>query len=107
EVGPRLVHTRRVKDEVELGRMRAAAAATAPGYAAAERMIRAGVTERQIQIELEAEFFRHGGNGAAYDTIVAAGANSAVLHFAPTSRAVCEGDAVLIDAGAAGSRYGS
>ncbi len=105
EVGERLTHVRRTKDEVELGRMRAAAAATVPGYAAARRMILAGVTERQIQIELEAEFFRHGGNVAAYDTIVAAGSNSAVLHFAPTSRAAREGDVVLIDAGAAVGRY--
>src|SRR5256885_1846609 len=46
ELSQTLLHARRVKDEVELGRMRAAAAATAPGYATAKRMIRAGVTER-------------------------------------------------------------
>ena len=40
--------------------MRRAAAATAAGFAVAERLIRPGVSEREIQIELEAEFFRRG-----------------------------------------------
>jgi Xaa-Pro aminopeptidase len=105
ELSERLAHARRPKDEVELQRMRAAAAATVPGFAAARRLIRAGVTERQIQIELEVEFYRNGANATAYDTIVAAGSNSAVLHFTPTSRVVRDGDVVLIDAGAAVGRY--
>jgi Xaa-Pro aminopeptidase len=105
ELAQALMHARRPKDDVELERMRAAAAATAPGYAAARRMMRPGVTERQIQVELEAEFFRHGASGTGYDTIVASGPNSAVLHFAPTSRVVREGENVLIDAGAAVDRY--
>jgi len=105
ELGAVLFHARRPKDQVELERMRAAAAATVPGYAAARRLIRAGVTERMIQVEMEAEFFRHGGSGTAYESIVASGANSAVLHFPPTSRVIREGDNVLIDAGAAIGRY--
>ena len=105
EVGHALLAARRPKDDVELGRMRAAAAATAPGYEAAKRMILAGVTERQIQVELETGFFRNGATGTAYGTIVASGRNSAVLHFPPTSRVVRDGDVVLIDAGAAIGRY--
>lgn len=105
ELAQALLHARRPKDEVELERMRAAAAATVPGYVAAKRMIHAGVSERQIQVELETGFFRHGATGTAYDTIVASGANSAVLHFPPTSRVVEDGDVVLIDAGAAVGRY--
>ena len=105
ELAQALLHARRPKDEVELERMRAAAAATAPGYEAARRMIQSGVTERQIQVELESGFFRHGATRTAYDTIVASGANSAVLHFPPTSRVVEAGDIVLIDAGAATGRY--
>jgi Xaa-Pro aminopeptidase len=105
ELGQVLLHARRPKDEAELERMRAAAAATVPGYEAARRMIHAGVTERQIQVELETGFFRYGGTATAYGTIVASGANSAILHWPAASRVVEEGDVVLIDAGAAVGRY--
>ena len=77
----------RPKDEVELDRMRRATAATAAGFAAVQRLIRPGVTERELQVELETEFFRHGGERTAFGTIVGAGSNSGVLHFTPGDRA--------------------
>ncbi len=107
ELREALLHVRRPKDAVELERMRRAAAATAAGYAAIEPLIRAGASEREIQIELEAAFFRNGGDRTAYGTIVAAGSNSAVLHFTPTGRRLREGEVLLIDAGAEIGRYAS
>ncbi|MHC4548923.1 MAG: aminopeptidase P N-terminal domain-containing protein [Planctomycetota bacterium] len=95
-----LTHARRPKDAEELGRIRKAAAATAAGFAAARDAIRPGVTERDVQIEIEAAFFRAGAQQAAYDTIVGSGPNAAILHFAPTGRVLAEGELVLIDAGA-------
>ena len=59
-----------------------------------------GATERRIQIEMEAEFFRSGAACTAYDTIVGSGPNAAVLHFAPTERTLQRGEVLLIDAGA-------
>jgi Xaa-Pro aminopeptidase len=100
-----LTHARRPKDELEIDRMRRAAAATAAGFAVAREMIRPGVAERQIQIELEAEFRRHGGDRTGFGTIVGTGSNSGVLHFTPTARALRAGDSVLIDAGAEVERY--
>ena len=96
---------RRRKDEDELERMRAAERATAAGFAAVQPLIRPGVTERRVQIELEAEFFRAGGDFLAFETIVAGGPNSAVLHFPPTARPFGEGELVLIDAGAEVQAY--
>jgi Xaa-Pro aminopeptidase len=98
-------HARRPKDTAQLERIRAAAAATAAGFKTAAEVIRPGVTERAVQIEMEAAFFRAGGTRTAYDTIVGIGPNSAVLHFMPTDRAAQEGDLVLIDAGAEVRRY--
>lgn len=105
ELRTALAHARRPKDEVELDRLRRAAAATAVGYEVARKAIRAGVTERQVHIELEAGFFRGGADYPAYNTIVGGGPNSAVLHFLPTTRAFREGEPVLIDAGGAIARY--
>jgi Xaa-Pro aminopeptidase len=98
---------RRRKDEVELERMRAAERATAAGFAAVQPLIRPGVTEREAQIELEAEFFRAGADFLAFDTIVGGGPHTAVLHFMPTERPFGEGELVLIDAGGEVQGYAS
>src|SRR5439155_19252949 len=66
-----------------------------------------GRTERELQIELEAEFFRQGADFLAFDTIVGSGPNSAVLHFQPSTRGFRDGDLVLIDAGAEVRGYAS
>jgi Xaa-Pro aminopeptidase len=102
-----LSHVRRVKDDVELDRMRAAERATSAGFAAVAPLIEPGRTERAIQIELEAEFFRNGADALAFDTIVGGGPNSAVLHFPPSARAFGDGELVLIDAGGEVRAYAS
>jgi Xaa-Pro aminopeptidase len=98
-------HARRSKDSAELNVLQRSAAATAAGFRKLRECIRPGVTERGLQVELEAEFFRHGATRTGYETIVGAGPNSAVLHFPPGSRILREGDFVLVDAGAEVDRY--
>ncbi len=109
ELEDAFLHARRVLDEVEIEHMHRACAATAAGHAYAHRMLTSGeaadMTERQLQVEIEAEFFRSGGDSTPYDTIVGSGPNAAVLHFAPGSREIAKGECVLIDAGAAHHRY--
>ncbi|HEV7514875.1 MAG TPA: aminopeptidase P N-terminal domain-containing protein [Thermoanaerobaculia bacterium] len=101
----KLLHARRPKSEEELERMRRAAAATAAGFAAVRPLIRPGVTERQLQIELEVVFLRAGADRTAYDSIVGSGPNSAIFHFSPSSRVLQAGELLLIDAGAEVLRY--
>jgi len=102
-----LSRVRRPKDAVELERMRVAQRATRAAFAVAVPRLREGTSEREVQIELEAEALRHGAEAMAYDTIVGGGVNSAVLHFAPTSRRFAAGELVLIDAGAEYLGYAS
>jgi Xaa-Pro aminopeptidase len=104
--GP-LDRIRRRKDELELDRMRRAESATCAAFAAAVPALQEGVSERAVQIELEAEAFRHGADAMAYDTIVAGGPNAAALHFAPSPRPFRAEELVLIDAGAEVSGYAS
>jgi Xaa-Pro aminopeptidase len=106
-VRERLLHARRPKDENELDRMRRAAAASAAGFAAVRPLLRPGITERALQIELEVAFFRAGGDKTAYDSIVGSGPNSAIFHFSPSSRVLRSGELLLIDAGAEIDRYAS
>jgi len=95
-----LTQARRPKDAIELDRIRSAARATAAGFARVRELIRPGITERALQIELEAEFFRHGSGRTAYDSIVGSGPNAAIFHVSPSHRACQSGEVVLIDAGA-------
>ena len=100
-----LRHARRPKDASELSLIRRAAAASAAGYAKLREHLRPGVTERALQIELEAEFARNGATRPGYGTIIGTGPNAAVLHFPPSDRAARPGEFVLVDAGAEIDRY--
>lgn len=100
-----LTHARRPKDAHEIALLRRAVSATARGYDAIRAHLRPGVTERALQNELEAEFRRGGADRTGYHTIVGSGPNSAVLHFAPSTRAARAGELVLIDAGGEVERY--
>jgi Xaa-Pro aminopeptidase len=100
-----LDHERRKKDDYELAQMRRAASATAAGYQAAHAFIRPGVTERQIQVEIEAAMGRAGAHGLGYHSIVGTGSNSRIFHFTPGDRVVQPDDLVLIDAGAQVDNY--
>ncbi|MBI2569500.1 MAG: aminopeptidase P family protein [Candidatus Schekmanbacteria bacterium] len=100
EMRRRLDTVRRPKGPEEIALVRAAVAATAAGYGRAGAVIRPGRSERDIQIELEAEMMRAGGHAPGYGTIVAAGSNAAVLHSTPGPRTAAADDVVLIDAGA-------
>ncbi len=102
-----LADVRRIKDAVELERMRAAERATEAAFAVAVPLLSEGASEREVQIEFEAEALRHGAEAMAYDTIIGGGPNSAVLHFAPTARRFQTQELVLIDAGAQYRGYAS
>ena len=100
ELRTRMDRVRRRKDALELTRMRRAADATRAGFETAVPFIAPGISERGLQIEIEAGFFRHGADTVAYDSIIASGPNAAVLHHLPTQRLLSAGELVLIDAGA-------
>jgi Xaa-Pro aminopeptidase len=100
-----VAESRRAKDGAELDRMRAAAAASRFGHFAAMRLARPGMSERALQIEIEAEFFRGGAERTAYGSIVGSGPNAAILHTAPSQRLLREGDLVLVDAAAESDGY--
>jgi len=100
---PRLVERlRMVKDDGEVALLRAACAAADAALAAllADGGVRAGRSELAIARELETLMVAHGADGPSFETIVAAGANSAVPHHRPTAAAVAAGDLVKMDFGA-------
>ncbi|EOM75918.1 aminopeptidase P family protein [Rhodococcus rhodnii] len=107
---PRLVEQlRMIKDEFEVGQLRAACAAADAALAdlIARGGLRPGRTEREVGRELESLMLDHGANGISFETIVAAGANSAVPHHRPTDAVLADGDFVKLDFGAEVGGYHS
>src|SRR3954469_12239951 len=93
---------REVKDAGEIALLRLACeAADAALTDLVERGgLRAGRTEKEVGRELEALMLDHGADGVSFETIVAAGANSAIPHHRPTDAVLAAGDFVKIDFGA-------
>ncbi|MFN0133320.1 MAG: aminopeptidase P N-terminal domain-containing protein [Phycisphaerales bacterium] len=91
---------RAVKSAREVREVERAAGATAAGYAAAARMIRPGVAERDVQRAVEDGFRAGGASGTGYNSIVGAGLNSTVLHYMANNATAQAGEVILIDAGA-------
>ena len=91
---------RLVKDAVELGTMRRAAAISVAAHREAMRTARPGVPEYAVEAELLRVFRHEGAQTPAYTSIVAGGANACVLHYIDNDNLLCDGDLLLIDAGA-------
>jgi Xaa-Pro aminopeptidase len=91
----------------ELERLERAIAITATGHNAIARATLAGVSERDVQTQLEYAFFANGATGLSYSSIVGSGPNGAVLHWDKNSRILQTGDLVVVDAAAEYGRYAS
>src|SRR6202140_5075773 len=93
---------REVKDDGEKALLRLACEAA--DAALADLIERGGLhrgrTEQQVARELEALMLDHGADGVSFETIVAAGGNSAIPHHRPTDAVLAAGDFVKIDFGA-------
>jgi Xaa-Pro aminopeptidase len=69
--------------------------------------LRPGRTEREVALDLETRMRGHGATGPAFETILAAGAHSAVPHHRPTDAVLQPGDLVKLDFGALVDGYHS
>ncbi|MCV7318463.1 M24 family metallopeptidase [Mycolicibacterium confluentis] len=100
---------REVKDagEVALLRLACEAADAALADLIERGGLRPGRTEKQVRNDLEALMFDHGADGVSFETIVAAGVNSAIPHHRPTETVLAAGDFVKIDFGALVAGYHS
>ncbi len=63
-------------------------------------VMKPGMTEREIQLELDYTMLRLGAEGLAFDTIAAAGVNGSLPHAIPGNHVVKEGEMLTLDFGA-------
>jgi Xaa-Pro aminopeptidase len=112
--GDRLVPTsnaverlRTQKDAAELARMERAAAIADAALFEVLPLMGQGVTEEHFALELDTAMRRGGAESTAFETIVAAGENSAKPHHHPGGRRINQGDPVVVDFGATFEGYRS
>ncbi|MFC4002341.1 M24 family metallopeptidase [Prauserella oleivorans] len=100
---------RTVKDDLEIEALRQACAAADRAFAELvdQGGLRPGRTEREVARELESRMLDHGSEGPSFESIVAAGANSAIPHHRPTDTVLTTGDFVKLDFGATVGGYHS
>ncbi len=100
-----VVGLRAVKSISELSRMLAAQAVTDAAFEHIVGFMKPGMTEREVQLELDDYMLRHGGEALSFSTIVATGANGADPHAIPGKTRLEAGQCVVMDFGAKAYGY--
>ena len=94
-----------VKSEDEIKAICKAAYISCQGFEAMLRQIKPGMTEKYVCAILEHEMRLAGGEGLAFDTIVASGVNGSLPHAVPSDKPIMEGELVTFDFGAKYGQY--
>lgn len=99
---------RMVKSASEIELIRRSVDANSKAFEAALRTIRPGVTrETDLAAEIDYRMRKLGAERPAFETIVASGARSAMVHAQPSGRILGKNELVLIDMGASLKGYSS
>ncbi len=96
---------RSVKDEGELKIMQQAVELTEQAFEQIIPLIKPGVTERQLQVELIKIMYEYGFSGPSFDFIIASGPRGALPHGVATDRVIQSGEMVTFDIGGIFQHY--
>ncbi|MGD8519917.1 MAG: aminopeptidase P N-terminal domain-containing protein [Desulfobacterales bacterium] len=106
-LAPVMHHLRAVKSQIEVDLIKHACQITEKTFYRLLGFIKPGVWEYEIEAEICHEFMRNRSRGPAFESIVASGADSCVLHYVKNDKQCQDGDVVLIDFGAEYANYNS
>lgn len=98
---------RMIKDQAELKLLQKAVEIADAAFTHVLTMIKPGITELEIALELEFHMRKLGSEKPAFDTIVASGARGAMPHGTPSTRVIQDGDFITMDFGAVYQGYHS
>ena len=96
---------RQIKSAEETKCIKKSQGITDNAFAHILNFIKAGVTEREIALELEFFMRKTGSEGVAFDTIAVSGKNSSLPHGVPTEKPLENGDFLTMDFGAVYNGY--
>ncbi|WP_258359247.1 M24 family metallopeptidase [Moorella sulfitireducens] len=98
---------RQVKDEGEIRLLQKAIDLADAGFHHLLRILRPGIRERDIALELEYFLGKQGSSGPSFTTIIAGGPRAALPHGVASGRVLQPGDLVVMDFGAVYEGYHS
>lgn len=98
---------RSVKSFAEVESIKAAQRIAEKALLHAYSMIKEGVTEKEIQLELDFYMLKNGAETLSFETIAVAGKNSSMPHGVPSDSRVKNGDFITMDFGAVVNGYHS
>ena len=107
DASSKIGNERLIKDEDEIEIMKKACQISAEAHAEAMKFVKPGMNEQELEAFYQYQFSKRGGRFAAYTPIVAGGENACVLHYVENSKALKDGDLVLVDAGCEFELYAS
>ncbi|MBI4248786.1 MAG: aminopeptidase P family protein [Elusimicrobia bacterium] len=102
-----LAHLRAVKSRRDLERVEKACAMTAAAFRLLKPNIKPGRSEISVARELESLMTQLGGEGVAFETIVASGPNGALPHHRSSEKIIGKDQAIVIDFGCVYKLYRS
>ena len=92
-------YLRQFKTEAEIACIRKACEITSKAFDMVLPLIREGMTEKDLQIELDLIQLKLGAQCNSFDTIIASGENGSLPHAIPGQRKLCKGDMITMDFG--------
>jgi len=102
---PILHKLRSIKSEIEIAQMKTAVDITEKAFRRVLNFVKPGVMEYEIEAEIAYEFLKNRSRGPAYQSIIASGANSCILHYVVNDQQCKDGDILLLDFGAEYANY--
>lgn len=102
-----LKQIRSIKDEKEIELLKASATLGSEGFDFISTILKEGISEIEVAIELEIFWKRRGSKGLAFEPIIAFGANSSMPHYRAGNAKLKKDDIVLIDIGVNYQHYNS
>lgn len=98
---------REKKDAEEIALLKEAALLGSQGYDYVCNILREGISEDEVALELEYFWRKKGGRGVAFEPIIAFGSNSSMPHYRAGQARLVKGQSVLIDIGVNYKHYHS
>ncbi len=89
-----------IKTADEIEKIRQSQALTTAAYNHALTLIKEGMAEKDLALEIEFFMRKNGADGVAFSLIVVAGKNSSMCHGVPGDNTIKKGDFITMDTGA-------
>ncbi len=96
-----------IKDQSEINKIKRACKITDSVFAESLKLIKPGMKEKDLALEILCRMIKHGADGASFDFIVASGQRSSMPHGRASDRKFKKGDFITIDIGCFVDGYAS